>query len=277
MIPHIKILILNWNGCELTLNCLKSVLQLDYSNFSVSVIDNGSYDDSINSIKKSFPEVEILELQENVGFSMGYNYAFSKMRTQKIDYYWILNNDTTVSKKAIFYFLKSVKIYGEKHIYGSLINYMDKPSIIWYAGAKVDLFWGILSHNLIRKPMDLTEIKNLNSETDYITGCSIFTSKETINMLDGFDNSFNMYGEDVDLCLRARVKGVKCYFVYKAVVFHKVSASIGGEFSLAKIIKRFNSVLILMKKHTSTVGILIGFPLFLIRSIFFGIYSVVKR
>ena len=125
--------------------------------------------------------------------------------------------------------------------------------------------------------MDLTEIKNLNSETDYITGCSIFTSKETIDMLDGFDNSFNMYGEDVDLCLRARVKGVKCYFVYKAVVFHKVSASIGGEFSLAKIIKRFNSVLILMKKHTSTVGILIGFPLFLIRSIFFGIYSVIKR
>ena len=61
MNPHIKILILNWNGIGVIEDCLDSVLKINYPNFSISVIDNGSIDNSISYIKQHYPEIDIIE------------------------------------------------------------------------------------------------------------------------------------------------------------------------------------------------------------------------
>ena len=86
MNPHVKILILNWNGCKLTLDCLQSVSQIKYDNYSIMVIDNGSTDDSIESIHREYPDVEILAIQENVGFGPAYNFAFEHLKQQTVVY-----------------------------------------------------------------------------------------------------------------------------------------------------------------------------------------------
>ena len=71
MTAHIKILILNWNGKHLLKPCLDSVSAIDYPNYSVMVIDNGSTDNSVKMVKEKFPEVELLELENNNGFAGG--------------------------------------------------------------------------------------------------------------------------------------------------------------------------------------------------------------
>ena len=134
-------------------------------------------------------------------------------------------------------FIEAIGQYGNNHIFGAKIYYHHNPQKIWYAGGKVNIKWGHISHRGIRKH-DSPEF-SIPIETDYVTGCCLFTSMQVINHLDGFDERFNMYGEDVDLCLRAQKIGINCYYWPNAKLQHHVSASLGGSFSLKKIIRLF--------------------------------------
>ena len=123
----------------------------------------------------------------------------------------------------------AVKQFGSNNIFGGKIYYHDNPEKIWYAGGIVNLSIARIAHKGLRK-MDSSEYSN-PTQTDYVTGCCMFTSWEVINKLKGFDEDFNMYVEDVDLCLRAKQDGINCYYWPNARVWHKVSASIGGNYS----------------------------------------------
>ena len=246
MNPHIKILILNWNGSYLLKSCLDSVEKINYPKFSVMVIDNGSTDDSVEMVQDNFPQFDILKLDNNYGFARGYNRCFTQLKAEYKEYVLLLNNDTEVDPDILNSFIQAKEEYGENNLFGGRIFYHKSPERIWYAGGRINLKLLKISHNGIRqlgtkftKPM----------QTDYITGCCLFTSIGVINQLNGFDEQFNMYGEDVDLCLRAKKEGINCFFWPDAKLWHHVSASVGGAFSFKKISKKYNSIIRLIKKH----------------------------
>jgi hypothetical protein len=86
-------------------------------------------------------------------------------------------------------------------------------------------------------------------ETDWATGCALFAPRriwETVGLLD---ESFRLYCEDLDYCLRARAAGFRILYVPEAKVWHKVSASIGGNLSREKIVRKWNSLRRLLRKH----------------------------
>jgi len=247
MTPHIKILILNWNGKHLLKPCLDSVTSIDYPNYSVMVIDNGSVDDSVKIVNKYFPEVDIIELKDNYGFAGGYNQCFTQLKDNNSEFVLLLNNDTEVDSNILSSFIQAKDKYGDNNLYGGKIFYKKNPRIIWYAGGNVNLKYFKISHRGIRQTDSAEYSKPM--QTDYITGCCLFTSMEIINQLNGFDELFNMYGEDVDLCLRAKDAGLFCYYWPDAKLWHHVSASLGGAFSLKKINKKITSNWRLLKKH----------------------------
>ena len=72
---------------------------------------------------------------------------------------------------------------------------------------------------------------------------------KVINQLDGFDEKFNMYGEDVDFCLRAKSRGIQCYYWPKVKLWHRVSASLGGPFTIKKLSKKMMGMGRLLIKH----------------------------
>ena len=76
MNPKVKVVILNWNGEKLLKRCLDSVTNINYSNYQIIVIDNGSKDGSLDLMSKFYPKVELFKLDYNYGFSRGYNYYF---------------------------------------------------------------------------------------------------------------------------------------------------------------------------------------------------------
>ena len=246
MTAHIKILILNWNGKHLLKPCLDSVTAIAYPNYSVMVIDNGSVDDSVKMVNKNFPEVDIIELKDNYGFSGGYNRCFTQLRDEYSELVLLLNNDTEVDPDILNSFIQVKEQFGKNQIYGGRIYYHGNPEKIWYAGGKVNINWGYISHRGIRK-QDSPEFAN-PMQTDYVTGCCLFTSIEVINKLNGFDERFNMYGEDVDLCLRAKAEGINCYYWPDAKLWHHVSASLGGAFSIKKMSKKLIGMGRLLKK-----------------------------
>ena len=247
MTPHIKIIILNWNGVHLLKPCLDSITSIDYPNYSVVVIDNGSSDGSLEIVKENYPSVEILALDQNYGFAGGYNRCFAKLTDDTLEFILLLNNDTEVDSDILNSFIQAKEQFGHNQIYGGKIYYQNNPENIWYAGGKVKLKWGYISHQGIRK-QDSPEFSS-HMETDYVTGCCMFTSMEVINKLNGFDEGFNMYGEDVDLCLRAKKLRINCYYWPAAKLWHHVSASLGGAFTIKKLRKKILGICRLLIKH----------------------------
>ena len=247
MTAHIKILILNWNGKHLLKPCLDSVSSIDYPNYSVMVIDNGSTDNTVKMVKEKFSEVELLELENNNGFAGGYNRCFTRLKDEYSGFILLLNNDTEVDPDILNSFIQAKEKYGDNNLYGGKIVYQNNPELIWYAGGKVNLKYLIISHRGIRQTDSVEYSKPM--QTDYITGCCLFTSMQVINKLNGFDERFNMYGEDVDLCLRAKAEGINCYYWPDAKLWHRVSASLGGEFSVKKMSKKLIGMGRLYNKH----------------------------
>ena len=240
-------MILNWNGKKLLKPCLDSVLAIDYPNYSVLVIDNGSTDGSVDIVQQNYPEVEILVFDQNYGFSSGYNRCITELKEESSEFIMLLNNDTEVDLGLLTSFNAAREKFGDNHIYGGKIYYKGDPERIWYAGGEVDLKWGHISHRGLRKP-DSDEF-SVPCKTDYITGCCLFTSIRVMKRLNGFDEYFNMYGEDVDLCLRAKKVGINCYYWPDAKLWHHVSASLGGEFTIKKLSKKMMGISRLLIKH----------------------------
>lgn len=247
MNPSVSILVLNWNGRDLTLDCLESLMALDYKNARIVVVDNASEDDSVAQVSRLFPSVQILQLDRNYGYGGGYNLAMEKLNSMQTEYLLLLNNDTRVAPDFITALVKGKNAYGPDHIYGAKIFYDDEPDRIWYAGGQVNLSRFQISHRGIRQKD--SQAFSVDSATDYVTGCCLMTSWKTFNNLQGFDERFNMYAEDVDLCLRARNSGLKCYLIHSAHIWHKVSASVGGNWSWKKNARKFSSVIKLLRKH----------------------------
>ena len=136
----------------------------------------------------------------------------------------ILNNDTIVDQNIISEFLNEQnKFDTTEYIFGAKIYYMDNKELIWYSGGEINLPYGIIRHIGMREK-DQCDISS-STLTDYITGCCIFTHNSNIKKLNGFDELFNMYCEDVDFSLRATSLGIRCIYVPKAILWHKVSNS----------------------------------------------------
>ena len=92
---------------------------------------------------------------------------------------------------------------------------------------------------------------NLKSLTKYATGCCFCMRYNDFKEIGGFDENFPMYSEDVDLSLTIRKQGNEVWYVPESIIWHKVSASIGGSFSLSKNMKKIRGLFLLFKKHAN--------------------------
>ena len=222
------------------------------------MIDNYSTDDSVEYVKSNYPDINIFQTGQNMMYSGGYNYFFK--HNSENCYYMLLNNDTILDKNILKEFMSGVSKYGENNIYGPRIMYMNEKNKIWYSGGKVDLKKGVIKHLNIREDYD--KLNLADSKTDYITGCCLFTHTDTLRKLNGFDDSFNMYMEDVDFCLRAKHLNIDSHFLASPIVFHHISGSVKR-----KILKMIFSYIKLSIKHTGILSIF-NIPVFVLRKLF---------
>lgn len=246
MNTRIIIIVLNWNGNQETIECLKSLEKVDDSNFSVLVVDNNSTIHLISKLKKKFNQFNFLELNQNHGYSGGNNRGFEFIKNDA-DFVCFLNNDVIVSPDFIKAFRKGITQYGEQNIFGPKIFFEFPSEKIWYGGGIVNLKKGQIFHKSIG--LNDNQVKSVPGDTNYITGCCLLVSSKLFEKLNGFDEQFNMYAEDVDLCLRAKQQNINCIYVPESKIWHKISSSTGGRFSLKKYIKKIKSIRKLIQIH----------------------------
>jgi GT2 family glycosyltransferase len=262
MNPLVYIIILNWNGSSLTIDCLKSLAKVQYDNYKILVVDNGSSDDSVNIIKNEYPAVEILQLESNIGYAAGNNAGFEFLQNKNPKYIIFLNNDTIVDEYFIEPLVKPLQKNSQIGQTAPRIYYADKKDRIWYAGGKVNLWLGLVYHEGIRHKDSASLM--IAKFTDYATGCCFAMRYKDFSELNGFDTNFPMYSEDVDLSMRVKASGKNILFEPSSMIWHKVSASIGGELSIDKMLKKIKGLIILFSKYSSSLQKISGYVFFLL-------------
>ena len=260
----VNLFVLNWNGRDLTLDCLSSLEKITYPNVKVYVIDNGSSDNSVTAIRNQFPDYEIIELPENYGFARGNNAGFELVK-QKADYTIFLNNDTIVDPNFVEPLINAMESNSTVKQSTPKIFYADNLDYIWFGGGKVSLWAGWIRHFGIRQKDSMQF--SFNRNVDYATGCCVCMRTVDFESIGMFDESFLMYGEDVDLSLRFRKQGGQILFVPESKIWHKVSSSIGTQFSIRKWKRKNIGKMKLVTKHVHPAQLPIVMPLAILVSI----------
>ena len=219
MAPSVYVIVLNWNNYPYTLGCLASLEKLDYPNYHIIVVDNGSTDDSVRRIRNAYPSVTLLKIEGNVGFAGGNNVGIRYALEQGADYVWLLNNDTRVDPNALTAMVSVAERDPKAGAVGAVLYYMDEPERVQaWGGGRVSLWWGISRHFTAPVPVE---------RIHYITGASLLIRREALEEVGLLDEGFFMYWEDADFGFRLRKAGWKIAVASSARVWHKESASLG--------------------------------------------------
>ena len=225
--PLARIIILNWNGWKDTLECLQSVHRINYPNFRVLVVDNGSTDESVAHIRQAFPDVDILETGKNLGYAGGNNAGIAHALKEQADFILLLNNDTIVDPGILTAFVDAASVYPAAGIFGTKSYYYSKPDTIWALGGKWDRSTTEITF-ICQGKSDNTASFFQPFEVDYVVGCALFCRVDVVQNIGMMEEAFFLNFEEMDWCYRARAADYLSYSVPSAKLWHKVSVSFGG-------------------------------------------------
>jgi len=235
---HIGIIIVNWNGLSDTVKCLDSLskIQLFGNSASIIVVDNGSTDSSVAVIRKTYPDVFIIETGENLGFTGGNNVGIQKAIEMGVDLIWLLNNDTIVDKSVLTFteaFADSsvgacgCKIYFAPghEFHHDRYSKEERGKVLWYAGGIID--W----NNIYASHRGVDEVDHgqydVPEETQFITGCSLIVRTTVVKKVGMLDDAYYLYLEDLDWNLRIQKAGWKTLYLPTSIIWHVNAGSSG--------------------------------------------------
>ena len=231
--PELSILLVNWNTRQLTLDCLASVIaETTRTEYEIIVVDNGSSDGSAEAIARAFPHVRLIESPENLGFARATNLQAGEARGDKL---LLLNTDTVVLDGAIDALMEFSRRVPEARIWGGRTLFADgslNPTSCWGRMSG----WSCLTQALglsaafpesrLLNPRAYPGwLRDSEREVDIVTGCLFLIDRAFWMELGGFDPRFFMFGEEAELCLRAKEAGARPMITPAATIVHYDGAS----------------------------------------------------
>jgi len=215
----VSIIIVNWNGQKFLQHCLDSLSRQTYADREIILVDNGSTDGSVRCVKEGFPDVKIIELRENTGFTGG---NAKGLDLADGEFVALVNNDT----------------HAEDQWLENLIQPMLEDSTLGICASK--LLFG--DGRMINSAGDglTTAAVGLNrglgkdgarfSDPEFVfgaCGAAVLYRRRMLDEIGFLDDDFFLYDEDTDLNFRAQLAGWKCAYVPTAIVYHKSNATSG--------------------------------------------------
>ncbi|MFT4647426.1 MAG: N-acetylglucosaminyl-diphospho-decaprenol L-rhamnosyltransferase [Glaciecola sp.] len=263
--PQLSVLVVSYQTRELTLACLRSLLAETSSvDMEVLVLDNDSSDGSAAAIAEEFPELTLFALDENLGFGAANNFLAEKAQGERL---LLLNPDTVVLHAAVDNLWHFANSHAKARLWGGRTLFADhglNPSSCWGAPTP----WSAFSLGLglarafprsaIFHPEGLGAWKRDSvREVPIVSGCFLMIDQDLWDELQGFHPDFFMYGEDADLCLRARIHGARPLINPDATIIHYGGASERGV-RAGKMVRLFTAKAQLYRKFWGKFAALFG-------------------
>jgi hypothetical protein len=255
--PLVYCVVVNWNRPHDSADCIHSLIIQKDVQTRVLLVDNGSSDDSVAILKEQFNNIDILTSAQNLWFSGGYNLGIKYALDQGAEYIFIINNDAYVAPETLSILLKQINENKNVGLVAPIIYYASHPDQIWSSGGNIRRI--ILEYTNQRGEIDKGYLPNI-MERDFVTGCCFLTTKSVFLSVGFFDDSFKMYYEDADFCLRTRKNNLRIMVIPKAKAWHKVSLSSGGVDSPIERFWMAKSSILFIKKHSSKWQLLFIIP-----------------
>ncbi len=252
----LTIIIVNYNVKHFLKQCLQSVENaIAKTSAEVFVVDNNSVDGSVAMVKKEFPKANVIANTENVGFSKANNQAIQKA---KGEYVLLLNPDTVVEEdtfaKVVGFMDKTPDAggLGVKMIDGSgkflpeSKRGLPTPMVAFY---KIAGLSSLFPHS---RRFGRYHLKYLDKEkihkVDVLSGAFMLLRKKVIDQIGPLDETFFMYGEDIDLSYRITKAGYNNYYYPETTIIHYKGESTKKE-SINYVVVFYNAMIIFAKKH----------------------------
>lgn len=217
--PKVAIIIVNWNKRDDAINLLTSLKNINYDNHDIILVDNASTDDSVKTIRKQFPDIELVENPENLGGTGGFNSGMRHaLRNKDYQYLWLLDNDAEVEENTLIELTRAMERDEKIGLAGSRIVDSLSRDITVEAGAffRLDTV-GVTP--LFRNIRNL-KIKSEVTEVDYVAICSALVRTSALERVDLMDERYFIFWDDMDWGLQFKNNGYKVVSVLNSVVYH---------------------------------------------------------
>jgi GT2 family glycosyltransferase len=276
------VLVLSWNGAELTLDTLRSLAACrvpESWRLHTLVVDNASSDGSPARVREAFPDVELLALAENRRFAGGNNAGITRALAAGADAVMLLNNDVVADPKLIEKLLAALAEQPAAGAVAPLIYFAPPSDRIWYGGGRCQPWLAHSSHRGIRE-RDHGQYRSIE-DTGYLTGCCLLATAEAWKTVGLLDERYFIYAEDADWCLRARAAGYRLLFVPTARLWHRVSASSGGatpggSMNAWKVYQRLRANVTLWARNTRGLARLTWLPALLAQQLAYALVLLAR-
>lgn len=246
--------------------CLESLTHQTYSDFKILIVDNASTDGTLPYMQENYPEIEVIALDQNYGFSKAVNIGIQNSKTP---YVLLLNNDTTVDPHFVEEMVKAIKSSKRIFSVSSKMIQMYHPELIDSAGDLYTLVgWGICRGT--GRP-----VNNYTKPDEIFTACAgaAIYRRSVFQKIGYFDENHFAYLEDIDVGYRAKIYGYRNMYCPTALVYHVGSGTSGSKYNSFKVKLSARNNIYLNYKNMPALQLLINLlPLtagYLIKYLFF--------
>jgi GT2 family glycosyltransferase len=251
--PLFSVVIPNWNGAHHLVTCLDALHIQTYANLEIIVADNASTDNSRLLLSQQYPDVKVVALPENRGFTGACN---AGMEAAEGEYVALLNNDTEVDPGWVAAVIDAFRRHPDAGLVASKMLLFNERNRFHTAG---DLYR--VDGRLVNRGVWEQDEGQYNEE-DYVFSACGGSAAYRRSMLDEIgllDDDFFFSAEDMDLAWRAQLAGYRCIYSPKAVVYHHLAATGGGV--TASFYDGRNMIWILVKNYPSALWRKHGFKI----------------
>ena len=216
------VIVLNYNGYNDTAECIESVLQNTYQSYKILIVDNASSDGSINKLQEKFPEISVLEMEENIGYAGANNKGIEWAIKRGAEYICLLNNDTKIEKNCLQILIDKIK--NNKYTLVGPTTLFWSTNLIHTTGLKFNFYRG--EAKLLNYKQEAASMQEGSISCDYLEGTCLMFTKKLIEKVGYFSEDYFLYYEETDWCCRIKKMGLPIFCIPQALLWHKGSASV---------------------------------------------------
>jgi GT2 family glycosyltransferase len=244
------VVVLHWQASHYTRACLATIHSLEYPNFKILLVDNGSPDNTGATIARQFPGVNLLRLEDNRGYAGGCNAAINYCIDEGAEWIWLLNNDTRIAEDTLDHLMSAATDHPEAGALGAMVYTGSGEEFVASGFGEIDFS---RAKTYLRKsvPPDSKAVV-----CEWLSGSNLLLRVDAIKQSGFFDEDYFLYFEDTDICYRLCRAGWHCVLVPGARIEHIGGGSMEGERSFWRAYYYTRNRLLFFMRHLQGIAAL---------------------